>query len=362
MKKRVVVAMSGGVDSSVTAAMLKERGYEVIGVTMQIWPDSLPASQSEGGCCSLSAVEDARRVASRLDIPYYVLNFADVFENQVIRYFCDEYKKARTPNPCIKCNQLIKFDLLLRKALQLEADYLATGHYARVVEFNGRYTLAKAKDQQKDQTYNLFTLTQEQLEHILFPLGDYTKPEVREIAAEIGLAVAKKPDSQEICFIPDNNYQQFLREYDGGHDRPGLIVDTKGRVLGRHQGLSYYTIGQRKGLGVSVGHPVYVVDLDAEKNLVVLGEKEENLASSLLADELNWMAVPDLQKPLRVKAKIRYRSPAAEAVLKPAAHGLVQVDFSEPQRAITPGQAVVFYQDDLLVGGGFIKKVLSGKK
>lgn len=291
-----------------------------------------------------------------------MLNFADAFENQVIRYFCAEYKKGRTPNPCIKCNQLIKFDLLLRKALQLEADYLATGHYARVVECNGRYTLAKAKDQQKDQTYNLFTLTQEQLEHVLLPLGDYTKPEVRQMAAEMGLAVAKKPDSQEICFIPDNNYQQFLREYDGGHDRPGLIVDTKGRVLGRHQGLSYYTIGQRKGLGVSVGHPVYVVDLNAAENLVILGEKEENLACSLLADELNWMSVPDLQKPLSVKAKIRYRTPAAEAVLKPAADGLVRVDFSELQRAITPGQAVVFYQDDLLVGGGFIKKVLSGKK
>lgn len=348
--------MSGGVDSSLTAALLQKEGYDVVGVTMQIWPSSLPGQQAEGGCCSLVAVDDARRVADKLGIPYYVLNFQEAFEQQVIKYFCAEYAQGRTPNPCIKCNEIIKFGFLLKKTLELEGEFLATGHYAQKDYDGSRYLLRKAVDLKKDQTYNLYSMTQEQLKYILFPLGKFKKTETREMARELGLAVANKPDSQEICFIPDNDYKRFLKEYSPEVAEPGEITDRQGKVLGRHEGVCFYTVGQRKGLGLSAGKPLYVVDLDKEKNRVIVGENEEIFSSGLIANQLNWIAIAGLEEPLEVMARIRYSAPDSPALLIPLAGGRVKVEFKEPQRAITPGQAVVFYQEELVVGGGVIEK------
>jgi len=355
-KKRVVVAMSGGVESSLTAALLQQEGYDVVGITMQIWPSSLPGQQAEGGCCSLVAVDDARRVADKLGIPYYVVNFQDPFEDQVIKYFCAEYSRGRTPNPCIKCNEIIKFGFLLKKTLELEGDFLATGHYAQKDHNGSRYLLRKAVDLKKDQTYNLYSITQEQLKYLLFPLGKFRKTETREMARELGLAVADKPDSQEICFIPDNNYKRFLQEYSPEVAKPGKIVDRSGKVLGRHEGVCFYTIGQRKGLGLSAGKPLYVIDLDPETNTVIVGENQEIFTQGLIAEQLNWVAISSLEEPLEVQARIRYSAPDSPALITPLSNGEVKVEFQEPQRAITPGQAVVFYQGDILVGGGIIQK------
>lgn len=357
MKTRVLVAMSGGVDSSVAAALLVERGYEVIGVTMQIWDPAVTEVAGEHvGCCSLAAVEDARRVANRLGIPYYVLNFRRAFEERVIRYFCAEYLRGRTPNPCVACNRFIKFELLLQKARALGATYVATGHYARVVydEGSSRYQLCRSRDEEKDQTYFLYTLTQEQLAHTLMPLGDYTKEEVRQMARQRNLPVAEKPESQEICFIPENDYRKFLREVAGPQIKPGPFLDLEGNVLGQHEGLPFYTVGQRRGLGIAAGRRLYVVDIDPARNAVILGPAEALWRSELVAEDNNFISIEELTSPLEVQAQIRYRSRPAPAVISPLGEGLVKVSFLEPQRAITPGQAVVYYRGQCVVGGGTI--------
>jgi len=359
MKKRVVVGMSGGVDSSVAAYLLLKQGYEVIGITMQIWQDKKEEEVLvEGGCCSLAAVDDARRVANILGIPYYVLNFKGVFKEKVIDYFIDEYMRGRTPNPCIACNKYIKFDELIKKAKSLDAEYVATGHYARIVYDKdlGRYLLKKAADLRKDQTYVLYNLTQEQLKHILLPNGDYTKEEIRRIAKEIGIPVYNKPESQEICFVPDNQYAEFIKENVKEEIKPGYIVDTKGNILGTHKGIIHYTIGQRRGLGISAGKPLYVVDIDTEKNLVIVGENHEIFGSKLLASEVNFLPFDELKEEIYVMAKIRYTAKEAKAKVIPYCKNMVMVEFEEKQRAITPGQAVVFYQEETLIGGGTIVK------
>lgn len=359
MKKRVVIGMSGGVDSSVSAYLLKQQGYDVIGVTMQIWQDkSKEAQEREGGCCSLSAVEDARRVCAKIDIPFYVMNFKQIFEKMVIDYFVDEYLTGRTPNPCIACNKFIKFDALLERSKALEAEYVATGHYARILYDEGykRYIIKKSATPQKDQTYVLYNLTQDQLRHILMPLGDYNKEQVREIARELDLRTANKPESQEICFVEDNNYGRFINERIGGDTKPGFFVDTHGRKLGTHKGIVHYTVGQRKGLGIALGKPMYVVEIIPDKNLVVLGDEKEVFSKELIASQMNYIAFEKIEEPIQVKAKIRYSAKEAEATVIPLDDERVKVVFEEPQRAITPGQAVVFYQGDILVGGGTIER------
>lgn len=357
-----MVAMSGGVDSSLAAALLKEQGFEVIGVTMEIWPGLTPEEEMRrGGCCSLAAVEDARAVAAALDIPYYVMNLRGVFEARVIDYFCREYTLGRTPNPCIACNQFVKFEALLEKALALDARYVATGHYARISrnEERGRFVLRRSADPVKDQTYVLYSLRQEQLAHILMPLGDFTKTATREAARKYGLRVAEKPESQEICFVLDGDYGGFVAERAGDQVQPGPIYDLDGRRLGSHRGLVYYTHGQRRGLGISADTPLYVVDILPEENALVVGPEDALLSPGLVAADLNWIACEQPEGPLEATAKIRYRSPEAAATLEPLDDDTLKVTFTEPQRAITPGQAVVFYQSDLVLGGGVIQQSLS---
>ena len=358
-KPTVVVAMSGGVDSSVAAGLLLRQGYSVLGVTMQIWQES--ATQIKGaGCCSLGAVEDARRVAGRLGIPHYVLNFREFFAEKVIGNFIDEYKRGRTPNPCVNCNRYVKFDALLAKARALGAEYLATGHYARVEfhEDRRRWMLRRALDTGKDQTYALYHFTQDELAHTLMPLGLVTnKAETRAIATELGLAVADKPDSQEICFVQGGSYTDFLAQNAPETVQVGDIVDTGGRRRGRHDGIAFYTIGQRRRLNVGSPIPLYVVDIDAATNTVVVGANEELMAGGLVADDLNWVGVAGVQESTPVMAKIRYNMEAVPATVQNGDQdGQILVQFETPQRAVTPGQSLVLYQDDCVVGGGTIQR------
>ena len=366
----IAVAMSGGVDSSTVAAMLRAEGHNVVGLTMQLWNQRRLAGhpgmpeQVQGRCCSIDDVYDARRVAEDLGIPYYVVNHEERFENDVVRPFVEEYLSGRTPIPCSLCNNHLKFDQLLVTARQIGADLLATGHYARC-EFDparNRWLLRRAADLSKDQTYFLFGLTQEQLSRTRFPLGEMTKPEVRDVARKHQLALAEKPDSQEICFVPGGDYKKFIDAYlaEQGESLPdtaGEIVTREGEVLGHHAGIHNFTVGQRKGLGVATGSPLYVIQINGELGQVTVGDNDDLMASTLIAHKLNWIAIDDLQEPVRVHAKIRHRHEPAPAVVERGEEGEARVTFDEPQRAITPGQAVVFYDGDLVVGGGWIAAV-----
>jgi len=355
-KGKVVIGMSGGVYSSVAAYLLKEEGYDVIGVTMQIWQDEdNDIIEENGGCCGLSAVYDARRVADALSIPYYVMNFKQEFKKNVMEYFIEEYLRGRTPNPCIACNRYVKWESLLRRSLEIGADYIATGHYARIEQLaNGRYALRKSQTAAKDQTYALYNLTQEQLAHTLMPVGAYEKDEIRALAQKIGLSVAHKPDSQEICFVPDNDYAKFIEENTDKTIMPGNFVNTKGDVIGQHKGITHYTVGQRKGLNLSMGRPVFVLKIRPETNEVVIGDNEEVFTASLQANRLNFMSIPDLPKEMKLTAKIRYNHQGAVCTVKRTGEDEIVCSFDEPKRAITPGQAVVLYQGDHVAGGGTI--------
>lgn len=354
MPQKVMVGMSGGVDSSVAALLLMQQGYEVTGVTFKLWDD--PAEDS--GCCSADDVRDAAYVCSQLGIPHYVFNYKELFRQEVVQPFIEEYLRGRTPNPCIRCNRAIKFGAFSGRIRELGYDFIATGHYARTRfnEATGRYELLRAVHPAKDQSYVLYNLTQEQLACLLLPLGGYEKQEIREIAAKSGLVVAKKPDSQDICFVPDGDYGAFLERYAGIHPAPGEFVDCCGRCVGQHRGIIHYTVGQRKGLGVSLGKPAYVQRIDPDLNRVVLTTEESDIFTcSVLAEDTNYISIPQLERPIEVMAKIRYAHPLSPALLLPGVKpGTVRLEFKEPQRAPAPGQAVVFYQGDTVIGGGTI--------
>ena len=353
-KKKVVVGMSGGVDSSVAAWLLKEQGYDVIGVTMQIWQDEEETVQEEnGGCCGLSAVDDARRVAAKLGIPYYVMNFKEQFRRCVIDYFTDEYTNGRTPNPCIACNRYVKWESLLKRSLDIGADCIATGHYARVEQLaNGRWSLRTSATARKDQTYALYNLTQEQLARTLMPVGAYTKEEIRQMALDLQLPVASKPDSQDICFVPDGDYASFIEKTVCHRFPEGNFILSDGTVVGRHKGIIHYTVGQRKGLGLSLGHPAFVLEIRPDTNEV--GTAEESMSRYVLADNVNFMSVPDLTESTRLFAKIRYNHRGAWCQVEKTGDDQILCTFDEPVRAITPGQAVVLYDGEYVFGGGTI--------
>ncbi len=357
MSKTVVVGMSGGVDSSVAAYLLKEQGYNVIGVTMQIWQSEDSCDmENNGGCCGLSAVEDARRVADTLGIPYYVMNFRNEFKHNVIDYFVKEYREGRTPNPCIACNRFVKWEALLNRSMEIGADYIATGHYARIGEYNnGRKSIIKSATAAKDQTYALYNLTQEQLSRTLLPVGEYTKERIREIAGEIGLPVAVKPDSQEICFVPDNDYASFIERETGEKENCGNFVMEDGTVVGTHKGISHYTIGQRKGLNIALGYPVYVKEIRVDTNEVILsGEEASIFTKTLRAKDINYMGAVNFEPGMKMTGKIRYSHAGEKCVVTKCDYGILELEFMKPVRAVTPGQAVVLYDGDYVLGGGTI--------
>ncbi len=352
IRKKVLIAMSGGVDSSVAAFLLtKEKKYDVIGVNFKLF-----SGEESGKCCGDKNTDDARIVCQKLGIPFYSFDYRKQFKEKVIDYFCAEYLKGKTPNPCVVCNEKIKFGEFLRKAKSLGADYIATGHYAQK-EHNKktkRYVLKKSKDKNKDQSYFLFPLTQEQLKHALFPVGDYTKEKVRRLAKKIGLKIYDKPESQDICFVSNRNYHEFLKDHLRNVYKFGPITNSKSETIGEHKGIPFYTVGQRKGLGPHK-KPMYVIRIDKEKNVIVIGEEKELYQQTLLAEDINWIGINKLEEPMKVKARTRYRSKESKAVISPMNKGMIKVRFARPQRAITPGQAVVFYEGNTVIGGGWIK-------
>ena len=351
--------MSGGVDSSTTAWFLKEKGYEVIGATMCIGT----MDGTQGGsvrCCGLADIEDARRVALQLEIPFYVFQLRDEFEKEIIQYFCEEYSRGRTPNPCILCNEKVKFGSFLKRALEMDADYLSTGHYARLEFDEGmeQYLLKRGVDRRKDQSYVLFSLTQDQLRYLLFPLGEYRKEEVRQKAFQIGLRVHDKPESQEVCFIHETSYHPFLQEKLEESIEPGPIIDQNGVVLGRHKGIPFYTIGQRRGLRLAKGRPLYVIGIDRKRNALIVGEEKEVYGDTFIVNSVNWINSREVASSFLAQVKIRYNHPGSEAVISPKGKGELEVRFKSPQKAITPGQAAVFYEGERVLGGGWIKEVI----
>ena len=356
-KTRILCGMSGGVDSSATAALLLEQGFDVVGVTLKLWPQDC-VSRAEDKCCGPQAVMDARSVCNNLGIRYYLIDEAEDFQKHVIQYFADEYKAGRTPNPCVMCNEHLKFGRLIERADQLGADKIATGHFARVEQDKdtGRYLLKRGRDERKDQTYFLFSLRQDQLSRALFPLGEKTKSDTRDVARHCNLKTADKEESMEICFVPDNDYGGFLQKAGLAEKHRGEIVDLNGRVLGHHDGIEFYTIGQRKGLGISAPNPLYVLELNAEENRVVVGPVENLESESFEVERCNWIPFAELTEPIDATTRIRYNHSGTPATIEPGENGRATVRLHTPQRAIAPGQACVFYQDDLVLGGGWIAR------